>query len=415
MGHTIIEKIFMKHTKDQVNPGNIIWLDIDIRTARDFGGANVIKNLKKHYSGNYIDDLSKTFFTFDTNAPAKDIGYATNQHIIRLFARENNIKVYDVDKGIGTHVMIEKGHVIPGCTAVGTDSHYNILGSVCAFGQGMGDVDIAYIFKSGKTWFEVPHTMKITLKGTPPSNTSAKDIILYLIGKLGSAGALGLAVELYGDIIDSLKLHERITIASMGTEMGAISILIPINKEIQEFFKERTGKTIEKIEADNDAKYIKEYTFDISDLKPQIACPPRPDNVKNVRDIEGQHIDSVFVGSCTNGRIEDIETVVKILDGKKIKEHVMFKIVPSTREVFGEMLDRGYIEKLFLAGVIVSNPGCGGCAKGQIGMTGPGEIQLSTSNRNFEGKQGKGDTYLVSPATAAYSALEGKITEPKGV
>jgi len=415
MGHTIIEKIFMKHSDDEVKPGNIIWLDIDVRTARDFGGANVIKNLKKHYNDNYIDDLSKTFFTFDTNAPAKDIGYATNQHIIRQFAREYGVKVYDVDQGIGSHIMIEKGFAYPGQTAVGTDSHYNIMGAVSSFGQGMGDIDIAYIFKTGKTWFEVPPTMKITLKGDIKFPVSAKDIILYLIGQLGSAGALGMVVELYGDIIDRLTLHERITIASMGTEMGAISIMIPTNQEILDKMCKLSGKDIEKIEADEDAEYIKEYTFDISNLKPQIACPFSPDNVKDVKDVEGVAIDSVFVGSCTNGRIEDIETIIKILDGRKIKESVMFKLVPSTREVFGQMIERGYIPILFDAGIIVSNAGCGGCAKGQIGMTGPNEIQLSTSNRNFKGKQGKGETYLVSPAVATYSALFGEIREPKGV
>lgn len=413
MGMTIIEKIFSNHSDEKAVPGNIIWIDIDVRTARDFGGANVIKNLRENYSSDYIEDLSKTCFTFDTNAPAKDIGYATNQHIIRKFSRDENVQVYDVDKGIGSHLMMELGFAYPGVTAVGTDSHYNILGAIGAFGQGMGDKDIAYIFKSGRTWFEVPHTIKITLKGQYNYPVTAKDIVLFLIGKLGSAGALGKVVELYGDCIDKMTLHERITVASMGTEMGAISIIIPPNDEVMEYCSKRSGKTVENIAADSDAVYTEELEFDISQITPQIAKPFSPDNVVPVSETAGVKIDSVFVGSCTNGRIEDIEIAADILKGKKVHERVMFKIVPATREVYGEMLKKGLVEQLYDSGVIVSNPGCGGCAKGQIGMTGPGEIQLSTSNRNFQGKQGKGNTYLVGPAVAAYSALYGEIREPE--
>lgn len=414
MGKTIIEKIFQKHSNDNVSAGEIIWLDIDLKTARDFGGANVVKTLKECCKANPVKDRATTYFTFDTNAPARDIGYATNQMIIRDFAAKENLKVYDVDQGIGSHIGIELGQVYPGVTVVGTDSHLNIMGAVCAFGQGMGDLDIAYIFKSGRTWFEVPHTIKLTLKGGYSYPVTAKDVTLFILRHLGASGALGCAVEIYGEAVDSMKLHERITLASMATEMGAITILIPASDEIIEFTKNRSGKSsIAKIEADKDASYIKEIELDISGLRPQIANPPKPDNVTDINEVEGRKINSVFVGSCTNGRIEDIKQVVDIVKGKRIDKDVMFKIVPATREVYGEMLKLGYLSVLFESGIIVSNPGCGGCASGQIGMTGPNEVQLSTSNRNFAGKQGKGDTYLVSPAVAAYSALSGKISYPK--
>jgi len=414
MGKTMIEKIFQTHTKDNVKAGETIWLNIDIKTARDFGGANVVKHLDECCKINPIADKERTYFTFDTNAPARDIGYATNQMIIRSFAKRENLKVYDVDSGIGSHIGIELGQVYPGVTVVGTDSHLNIMGAVSAFGQGMGDLDIAYIFKSGRTWFDVPYSMKINLKGSYKYPVTAKDVTLYILKKLTSKGALGLSVEIYGDAIDNMELYERITLASMATEMGAIIILLPANNEILRYTAERSGKNdIVKIEADKDAEYVKEIDIDISSITPQIAKPPKPDNVCSVDDIAGTSINSVFVGSCTNGRIEDIEQVVNIVQGKRIKEDVMFKIVPATREVYSQMIAKNYLKILFDSGIIVTNPGCGGCASGQIGMTGPGEVQLSTSNRNFAGKQGKGDTYLVSPVVAAYSALNGKIEYPK--
>ena len=414
MNKTIIEKIFASHSKDFVAPGEIIWLDIDLKTARDFGGANVVKTLKECCKTNPVNDKKNTYFTFDTNAPARDIGYATNQMIIREFAARENLKVYDVDQGIGSHLGIELGQVYPGVTVVGTDSHLNIMGAVCAFGQGMGDLDIAYIFKSGRTWFEVPPTIRINIIGTYSYPVTAKDVTLYILKHLGASGALGCAVEVYGEAIDKMKLHERITLASMATEMGSITILIPPSDEIIEYTAKRSGKSgIEKISADGKASYFKEIKIDITGIKPQISNPPKPDNVTDVSEVEGRKINSVFVGSCTNGRIEDIKQVVDIVRGKRIKENVMFKIVPATREVYGEMLKMGYLSILFESGIIVSNPGCGGCASGQIGMTGPNEVQLSTSNRNFAGKQGKGDTYLVSPVVAAHSALSGTISYPK--
>ena len=409
-GQTIIQKIMSAHSKEEVKTGDIVWIDLDIRTARDFGGANVIKNLEENYEGNYIADLEKTFFTFDCNVPANNIPYANNQHIIRLFARKTNMKVYDVNIGIGTHVGIEKGYIYPGITAVGTDSHYNIVGAVGAFGQGMGDKDISFAFKTGKTWFEVPETIKVIIKGELKYPASARDLTLKVVGTLGSAGALGKCIEYYGEAIDKLKLYERITLASMATEMGAISSFITPNEEIMKYCSERANKKLVDIfAADSDAEYCQVIEIDINGLQPQIACPAKPDNVKNVADVGDVEVDSIFIGSCTNGRYEDMKVVADYLKGKKIHPRVMVKIVPATREVYAEMLKNGLIEILFEAGAIISHSGCGGCASGQLGMTGTNEVQISTSNRNFKGKQGNGLTYLASPLTAAASAVAGKI------
>jgi len=413
MGHTVIEKIITNHTADEVAPGKVVWMDIDIRSARDFGGANVVKNLEREYPGKDVADRTKTFFTFDCVVPAKNIPYANNQQICRDFAKAQGIRLFDVDMGIGTHVLMEQGLVLPGLIAVGTDSHMNILGAIGAFGQGMGDQDIAFAFTTGKTWFEVPETVRVDIEGTFSPPASGKDLTLAILKVLKTEKALGKCIEFYGEVAERLSLSARITLASMATEMGAIAIMLPPSDEVIEFCTERSkGKEFSTLNADDDAEYADRIGIDIGNLKPQVSLPGRPDNVKAVAELAGTRIDSVFFGSCTNGRFEDFLAVANILNGRRVASAVMAKAVPATREVYGELLQSGVLKTLFEAGVIVSNAGCGGCASGQIGMTGRGELQISTSNRNFAGKQGAGETYLASPATAAASAIAGEITDP---
>lgn len=423
MPSTMIEKIILAHTKEDVAPGKIVWMDLDVRSARDFGGANVVKNFRKYYPGEKVHDTKKTFFTFDCVVPANNIPYANNQQIARVFAREQGIKVFDVDSGIGSHVDIENGLALPGKTIVGTDSHLNIMGAVGAFGQGMGDQDIAFAFKAGKTWFEVPETMKFNVKGKPPANTTPKDLTLAVVGELGSKGALGMAVEFYGPAINRLDVAGRITLASMATEMGAIIGLIPPNKKVIKYCTEAakiSGLSFEPVVADKGVKYKIRRKIDVSELRPKIAKPSRPDNVVDVESLGDIKVDSIFIGSCTNGSYEDLVLVAKMAKGRKVADGVMAKIVPATRKIFTRLLNERKLKLLNDAGFIISNPGCGGCASGQIGMTGEGEVQVSTSNRNFAGKQGAGDTYLASPATAAATAFLGRIAtadeleEPKG-
>jgi 3-isopropylmalate/(R)-2-methylmalate dehydratase large subunit len=409
MGKTIIEKILQNHSEEEVKAGEIVWIKLDIRTARDFGGANVVKNLEKYYPDEKLPDVENIFFTFDCVVPAKTIPYANNQQICREFARKHGIPVFDVDAGIGTHVLLEKGIAYPGRTIVGTDSHFNILGAVGAFGQGMGDQDIAFAFKNEKTWFEVPETIKINLKGRFSYPTTGKDLVLYILREIDSKGALGKCIEYYGDCLKDLSFAEYITLCSMTTEMGGIVAFPHPNEDTTNWLIERTGKNPEFIYADRNATYCDEIEIDVSDLKPQIACPPKPDNVKDVSELKGLKVDSVFVGSCTNGRIEDMHQVAEILKGNKVAQGVMLRIVPATKEVYGKMLEEGLIEIFYHAGAIISNPGCGGCASGQIGMTGKGEVQISTGNRNFRGKQGDGDTYLASPFIAAISSIKGEL------
>jgi 3-isopropylmalate/(R)-2-methylmalate dehydratase large subunit len=413
---TIIEKIFRSHAAEtrEVRPGKVTWLDLDIRTARDFAGANVVQRYRHEYGETAVADPGRTFFTFDLVVPAKNIPYANNQQMCRQWAAGQGVRVFDVDAGIGSHVAIEQGMAVPGVTLVGTDSHLNILGAVGAFGQGMGDTDIAFAFRTGMTWFEVPTTTRVFVGEAPRYPFTARDLTLAVLSRLGSRGALGRAVEFYGPGIDALDLAGRITLASQMTEVGGIIGFIPPSAEVLAFARARAGRPdIVGVYADEDSDYVETVEIDLQGSEPLIACPPSPTSVVPVRDVAGTRIDSVFVGSCTNGRFEDLAAVATVVAGKRIPSRIMASVVPATREVYSQALRSGVIETLFDAGFIISNPGCGGCASGHIGMTGRGQVQISTSNRNFPGKQGAGETYLASPVTAAWCALAGEITVPE--
>jgi homoaconitase/3-isopropylmalate dehydratase large subunit len=391
-----------------VKPGENIDIFIDTRAARDFGGANVVKNLKDN--GLSLADASKTFFTFDCNPTGSDQKYAVNQHICRLFARENGIKVFDINEGIGTHYAIDNGLAWPGSTFVSTDSHANIMGAICAFGQGMGDQDIAATFSKGAVWFKVPASVKLVIKGNKPATISAKDIVLNLLSIFGANKLLGFSVEIHGEAIDKLTLDERITIASMGTEMGAIILLFPPNDDVVKYCEAKTGKKIEKLTADADAVYEQVHEINIEKFIPMASMPGKPHGAVSIDQIRKTKIDSAFIGSCTNGRIEDMRIAASILKDRKVAPGVILKIVPATDTIWKQALAEGLIGIFKQAGAIVSNAGCAGCAAGQVGMNGKKEITISTGNRNFPGKQGEGEVYLASPAIVASSAVAGYIT-----
>lgn len=411
MGKTIIEKIIETHSGQTVVPGSIVDVKIDARVARDFGGANVVKNLEEN--GLSVSDPKRTFFTFDCNPGGSDQKYASNQHLCRLFARKAGIRVFDITKGIGTHLVIEQGIVGPGATFISTDSHANILGAVGAFGQGMGDQDIAAAWSRGSVWFKVPQTIKIILKGNPGPLASAKDLVLAVLRETGANGLLGYAAEFYGPVVDKMGLADRITMASMNTEMGGIIALFPPNEAVLQYYQ-MLNKGVPGVFADPDANYARVWEIDVTDLEPQISRPGHPEDVVPVRSVAGEPIDSAFVGSCTNGRFEDMQAVARVLKGRKVARGVILKIVPATDQVWQRCLKKGLFHVFKKAGALIGNPGCAGCANGQIGQNGPGEVTISTGNRNFAGKQGKGDVWLASPATVAASAVAGVIcTENK--
>jgi len=416
MGQTLIEKIIAAKVDREVAAGEVVWLPLDVMTARDFGGASVVKNFRQAYGADAkVVDPQRILFTFDCNAPANTVGYATNQMVCREFAEAQGVRVFDVDAGIGSHILIEQGLARPGATAIGTDSHYNILGAVGALGMGMGDVDVAFAFRNGKVWFEVPPTVRVNIEGRLAWPATAKDLTLAIVRHFGTGGLLGRAIEFFGEIIDSMDIAGRITLASMATEMSAVIALIPPSEPVLDFARERSGIAPEPVFADPDAGYEQEVTVDLGDIEPMVAAPYSPANVGTVRElaVERIRIHTGFVGSCTNGRFEDFAPVVEVLGDSQIAEGVTLRVVPATKEVYGELLKSGLLAKLFDAGALVSNQGCGGCASGQIGITGEGEVQVSTSNRNFKGKQGAGRTYLASPVTVAASVKAGYITAPE--
>jgi len=414
MEHTLIEKIIAKHSKQtEIEPGKIADIIIDARAARDFGGPNVVKTIEELGLG--IDDVSKTFFTFDTNPTGSDQKYAINQQYIRIFARKHGIKVYDINNGIGTHTMISDGLAWPGSTAVTTDSHANILGAIGAFGQGMGDKDIAAAFSNGSVWFKIPESVKINLNGKRPNNISAKDISINLLSIFGANKLLGYSVEIYGEEVDKLTLDERITISSMGTEMGTIIIFFTPNKEVIEYCEKATGRKIEKIEADPNAVYAQTFDIDLSKFTPKVSLPGAPHTTNDISNTNKVKIDSAFIGSCTNGRIEDLRVAANILKNKTVAPGVVLKIVPSTDKIWNQAYEEGLIKIFKDAGAMVSNAGCAGCAAGQVGQNGVGEVTVSSGNRNFPGKQGKGDVYLASPSVVAASAVAGYVTTENNI
>jgi 3-isopropylmalate/(R)-2-methylmalate dehydratase large subunit len=409
MAMTMLEKILANHSKyEKVKPGDIVDIDIDVRIARDFGGANVVKNILDH--GLQVDDPEKTFFTFDCNPTGSDQKYAVNQHICRQFARKNGIKVYDIDAGIGTHVIIDEGIVYPGATVVSTDSHANILGAIGAFGQGMGDMDISACWNKGKIWFKIPESVKINFTGDLKEGLSAKDFVLNLLARFGANSLLGYSVELYGRAIENMTLDKRITISSMATEMGAIIILFPPSDKIIEYCSSRSDNSFVAVFADPGATYSKTFDIDLNGFIKMVSRPGAPHDTVSIDEVSGLKIDSGFIGSCTNGRMEDMMKTADILKGRKVAPGVVLKIVPATDTIWKQCLDNGLIDIFKKAGALVSNAGCAGCAAGQVGQNGQGEVTISTGNRNFPGKQGKGSVFLASPEVVAASAIAGFIT-----
>jgi len=409
---TMVEKILAAHSgRESVKPGEIVDVFLDTRAARDFGGANVVKNLLDH--GLEVADPARTAFTFDCNPTGSDQLYAANQQRCRQFARERGIRVYDIDSGIGTHVAVEGGLAWPGCTFVSTDSHANILGAIGAFGQGLGDVDMAAAWAHGKVWFKVPATVRVELVGEPSEAAGPKDVGLALLRHFGANGLLGCAAEVYGPYADALDLAGRVTVSSLATEMGAIVLFFPPNGSVVDHCRKATGRQDwAPVLADPGAAYERVERIDLKGLGPMVARPGHPEDVVPLEQVRGRKIDSVFIGSCTNGRFEDLEAAAAVFEGRRVAPGVVVKVVPSTDAVWNRALAAGLLATFKEAGAMVSNAGCGGCAAGQVGQNGPGEVTVSTGNRNFAGKQGKGEVYLASPAVAAASAVAGFLTDP---
>ena len=416
-GKTIIEKILSEHSGQDAWAGDRVWADLDLAVVRDFGGPNVVLEYEKQMGDKPVWDPRKIAMTFDYQAPAKVVQVANNQRICREFADKHGVPhVFDVNAGIGQHVLLEHGMILPGGVVIGTDSHMNLLGAVGSFSSGMGTTDVAAAWATGRLWFRVPETIKITLKGTYDYPASAKDLTLFLLSKIDSSKAIYKALEFYGQPIESLSLAGRLTLASMVTEMeGKIGFITP-DERILAWIGERAGRKVQAVLPDENASYWEEREFDIAGLEPLIACPDRPDNVKPVREVAGTPVDEVFVGSCTNGRFEDLQVAAEVLErmGGKIAPHVRMIITPATAEVAMQGVQAGLYERFIKAGAMVTNQGCSLCTIGHHGVLAEGDVLVSTGNRNFRGKVGKGSkAYLASPAVAAATAVKGEIALPE--
>ena len=414
MSMTISEKILAKASgKEKVESGDIIMANIDIAMTHDLTGPLAIKAFNE-IGSKKVWDNSKIIIPFDHQVPADSIDAANNHILMRKFVKEQNIQnFYDVNQGVCHQILPELGHVIPGNVIVGSDSHTCTHGALGTFATGIGSTDMAMVLATGELWFKVPETIKFEISGDLNKNVYAKDVILNIIGQIGADGATYKACEYSGETVKNMSISDRMVLSNMAIEMGGKTGIVECDEKTKKYLKNRTTKEFKIFTTDKDALY-ETIDIDVSNLEPQIACPNNVDNVKPVSEVD-KKIDQVFLGSCTNGRIEDMREAARILKGKKIAKETRMLIIPASKEVYTKCLDEGLIKIFIEAGALVTNPCCGPCLGGHVGLIGPGEISLSTSNRNFKGRQGspEGEVYLSSPAVAAASAIKGEITLPE--
>jgi len=415
-GFTLVEKIVKSHSDvsdEEIYPGNILWIDLDLVTARDYAGPQVIDLFQKNYPGSETFDNDKIIFTPDCYPYGNDPKHAIDQEKIRVFAKEHKIRVTDLGSGIGSHLLFRRGYAKPGDIAFGADSHYNILGALGILGQGAGDVMLAFSIKTGKSWIKIPETIKVVIKGDYKWPTTSKDLALYVLKLLHEYGITGKAVEFYGPIISKLSIEDRVTLCSLITEASGVIGFVPPNDITAEYYKQFNLET-KTIVADENANYADELEIDIQDLGLYVACPPHPHNVKPIEEVLGTEIDSIVIGSCTNGTATDIKQAAEVLKNNKTHENLRLGIVPATREDFVELNLDGTMATILEAGGNFFGAGCSTCARGQYGLTGgKTTVTMTTGNRNTQGKIGPGDVYLASPIVAAATAIKGKIAIPE--
>jgi 3-isopropylmalate/(R)-2-methylmalate dehydratase large subunit len=420
MGMTLTEKILARHAGlDTVEPGQIINANVDLVLANELSAAVAIGVMRKIKGAQRVFDRSRIALVEDHFVPAKDAQSASLAKLMKDFAREQEIEhFFDVGRGGIEHVVLpEEGLVAPGELIVGGDSHTCTYGALGAFATGMGSTDIAAAFVLGEVWLKVPASIKIVYDGEPGRMVYAKDIMLRTVGELGIDGATYRAIEYQGTTVDSLSITGRITMANMAIEAGAKNGIFQADEKTIAFVKERTDRPFIVERPDADAVYERVIAIDVASLEPQIARPHTPDNVYPISEVTRDDIpvDQVFIGSCTNGYMEDLRIVAKILEGKRIAPSLRVIVNPGSQKVWMQAAQEGVLTTLAAAGCAVNTPGCGACFGGHMGTLGDGERAISTTNRNYVGRMGspKAEIYLASPATCAASALTGRITDPR--
>ncbi len=418
MGMTMTQKILAAHAGlDNVVAGQLINAKLDIVLGNDITTPVAINEFKK--SGfDKVFDKDKIAIVLDHFVPNKDIKAAEQSKQCREFACSHCVShFYDVGKmGIEHALLPEQGIVCAGDCIIGADSHTCTYGALGAFSTGVGSTDMAAGMATGMAWFKVPAAIKFNLTGKLPKNCSGKDVILTIIGMIGVDGALYKSMEFTGDGIKNLSMDDRLCICNMAIEAGAKNGIFPVDDCTIEYMKGRAERTPVIYEADADAQYEKTIDINLSEITPTVSCPHLPENTKNADELNNIKIDQVVIGSCTNGRMEDMEAAYKILNGKKIADGIRCIIIPGTMAIYRECVERGYVTAFIDAGAVVSTPTCGPCLGGYMGILAAGERCIATTNRNFVGRMGHVDSevYLASPHTAAASAITGFITSYKG-
>lgn len=414
MNKTLACKILKDKVGRDVKPGEFIEIEPDIALANDITAPLAIKEFKE--TKRPLIDPSKIVLVEDHFVPAKDIRSANQAKLLREFAKEYKIEhYYSIDRGGIEHTLLpDEGIVLPGDVIIGADSHTCTYGALGAFSTGVGSTDIAYFMASGKAWFKVPESMSIIFKGRLNPYVSGKDLILYLIGKIGPDGANYKSMEFSGETLKFLTMADRFTMCNMAIEAGAKAAIIEPDEITLDYVKKRAKRPYTLYKIDPDCEYKERYIFDCKDIEPQVAFPHLPSNTRPVKEAKDIKIDQAFIGSCTNGRLEDLRSSASILKGRKIHSDTRCIIIPATKRIYEEAMREGLIEIFITSGAIVSWPTCGPCLGGHMGILGEGERCISTTNRNFRGRMGsmKGEIYLANPAVVAASAIMGKITHP---
>jgi homoaconitate hydratase family protein len=417
MGMTIAEKILAsKSGATRVSPGEIVdaYPDVVMSHTATWRSVSVMRRI----GATKLYDPERLAIVLDHVSPAKTEKYAQDQQTSRNFAREYGIgKFYDVDAGIAHLVLMEHGHIKPGDLIVGTDSHCTIYGALGSLGTGIGYTEVTSVWVTGKLWMKVPTTLRFVLSGQFAAGVSAKDLMLYLIGRLGADGCGYKSAEFYGDALPRMSISERMTMANLAMEMGSKCVFVPPDEKTAEYLRPRLkdpATQYQPVYADADAVYEQEIRVDLSQLEPMVACPHQVENTKPVTEVAGTRIDQAFLGSCANGKYEDLAVAAQILRGRKVAPRVRLIVTPGSRQILLEAMQSGVLQTLVESGALVTNPGCGACA-GDGGTMADGEVSLSTANRNFIGRMGspKSSIYLSSPATLAASALRGAIADPR--
>jgi 3-isopropylmalate/(R)-2-methylmalate dehydratase large subunit len=413
----ITEKILAKASgKKTVHPGEIVDANVDMVMVHDLTGPLAVEAFKK-IGTQKVWDNKKVVVILDHQVPAESVKAAELHKTMRQFAKEQNLTFYEVGRGGICHqVMPEKGHVAPGNVVVGADSHTCTYGAFGAFATGIGSTEAAAVMATGRIWFKVPPTIKVNVKGIFQKYVTSKDLILNIIGTLGVDGAIYRAAEFTGPTVKAMSIAGRMTMCNMAVEMGAKNGIIAPDETTTEFLAGRISKMpdLKTLQSDADAEYERTVEFDVTKMEPQVACPSSVDNVKPVSEVGNVPVEQAFIGSCTNGRLEDLRVAAQVMKGKKVKDGVRALVIPASQEVWKQADQEGLLQIFTDAGAIVCGSACGPCLGGHIGLLAAGESCVSSSNRNFIGRMGstQANVYLASPATVAASALTGRITSP---